>query len=537
VNCRGHAGPASEAAFPACGPSIGQHGPVTVTGGGRPSRLRLLLDTNVVIAAEPYGGHLETNVSVAARLVRLANEQGHLMVVASATREDLLMGRDPARLKQRLVELEKFHQLEEVPLEEAFVQRAGASNPGSNDHRDLRILAALNSGAATHLISDDARLHRRAARASLGDAVLRLADAVELLSAFAPTEVTPPPRVEQIATYALNPEQEIFEGLRADYRGFDTWLSKVRRESDERACYIVADGDTYAALALLKAELDCTYGLAQPVLKVSTFKVASAYAGVKYGELLLKAVLKHAASARIATLYVEVLPTHPEVLEFLTDFGFKDSGRRTEREEIVMTKDRVPGPEADAFSDLEFHVRYGPAALRPRQSMYVVPIRPEYHDQLFPELTTAVFRTQQLSLFQPDNQPLTHPWGNALRKAYLCNSATTTIDPGDLLLFYRSRDRRAVTALGVVEAVLRSTQPEEVMTFVGRRTVYTPDEITRMCRSTRGVLAIRFRQDRFVEPAWGLTELRLAGVLKSWPQSINELGELGKTWVREQLAD
>jgi hypothetical protein len=75
------------------------------------------------------------------------------------------------------------------------------------------------------------------------------------------------------------------------------------------------------------------------------------------------------------------------------------------------------------------------------------------------------------------------------------------------------------------------------MTFVGRRTVYTPDEITRMCRSTQGVLAIRFRQDRFVEPAWGLTELRLAGVLKSWPQSINELGELGKTWVREQLPD
>ena len=90
-----------------------------------------------------------------------------------------------------------------------------------------------------------------------------------------------------------------------------------------------------------------------------------------------------------------------------------------------------------------------------------------------------------------------HPSGNALRKAYLCNSNTGSLEPGDILLFYRSQDLKAVTTLGVVESAIRTADPQEIMTYVGRRTVYRPDEIVMMCRSVRGVLAILFRQDQF----------------------------------------
>jgi hypothetical protein len=167
--------------------------------------------------------------------------------VASATRDDLLQGKDPIRKKQRLAELAKFHELAEAPLEKDLVQRAGRSVDGSNDHRDLRVLAALDCGAATHLITEDARLRRRAARAGLAEAVLTLAEAVDLLLGFAPAESTPPPRVTKPPTYTLNADQPLFNDLRGDYPGFNEWLTKVRREGESRACYLIRDDDNYAA--------------------------------------------------------------------------------------------------------------------------------------------------------------------------------------------------------------------------------------------------------------------------------------------------
>jgi hypothetical protein len=384
------------------------------------------------------------------------------------------------------------------------------------------------------LITDDDRLRRRAKRAGLADAVLSVAEAVDLLTSFAPTMAPSPPRVTKPATYTLNADQEIFAGLREDYDGFDDWLDKVRRQSDHRTCYLVTDGDKYAAIALLKPEPDCTYALPQPVLKISTFKVGPNHAGARFGELLLKAILMDATTSDVACLYVEVLPKHEGVVAFLEEFGFKPLAEPSRKGELVMAKPLIPDEHADDLDDLSYQIRYGPPALRARQSIFVVPIQSRWHDQLFPEVAQAPGPEVQLSLFHVD-RTLTHPWGNALRKAYLCHTPTQQIRAGDVLLFYRSQDAKSVTAVGIVEACIRSSHPEEVITFVGRRTVYTPDEIRLMCRSVNGLLAIRFRQDRFIQPEWPLTELRLAKVLTSWPQSVTKVRGEGVGWVRRQL--
>jgi GNAT superfamily N-acetyltransferase len=497
----------------------------------------LLLDSNVVIAVEPYAGSLEPSTSTAATLVRLASEQGHLVCVAPATRDDLLEGSDARRRGQRIAELGKFHLLEEAPLEQRFLALAGDSPSGSNDHRDLRVLAALYVGAATHLVTDDSRLRRRATRAGLGESTLSLSEAVDLLTGFAPNRSSPPPRVMTPKTYTLNSDDPIFESLRHDYDGFDEWFARVRADQDTRSCYLVKEDDYYAALALLKEEPDCEYDLQQPVTKITTFKVRPESAGTKYGELLLKAILSDAQRDHVATLFVEVLPRHTHLIDFLADFGFADTGFRSGRGELVLRKTLLAaGAEPEDIDDLTYHITYGPPALLGRQEMYVVPIQPRWHDQLFPE--QAPDRgAEQLALFEVDYPPLTHPWGNALRKAYICQSSTTTMRAGDILLLYRSTDTRAVTALLIVEAALRSTSPDEITRFVGRRTVYTPTDIAELCRSVRGALAIRFRQDRFVVPPWSLAELQLAHVLNSWPQSITRLDEEGKQWVRRMLVE
>lgn len=495
-------------------------------------RLKLLLDSNIVVAAEPFAGAMEANVGLATTLLRLAGEQGHLLCVAPATRDDVLENLDSARGNQRVVELQKFHQLEEVPVTGAFRQRAGDSRLGSNDHRDLRLLATVDAGAVDYLVTEDRRLRRRAVRAGLQDLVIGLPEAVELLRGFEPPATLTPPRVERCATYALDPEQPIFDSLREDYPEFDAWLTKVRRDHENRTCLLIREDGVYGAIALLKSEPDCEYNLPAPVTKISTFKVGAEFGRVKYGELLLKAIFADAEERPTASLYVEVLPKHDVLVTMLSEFGFLDCGHRTRRDELVLVKHRVPAADdVDQLDDLEYHVRFGPPALLMRQSAYLVPIQPRWHDQLFPERIRRP-AVEQMPLFDITDRPLTHPWGNALRKAYLCNSPTSTIGAGDVLAFYRSTDARSVSAIGIVDDAIRSTDAEQVAAFVGQRTVYTLDEIAAMSRSVRGVLAIRFRQDRFINPEIPLADLRGAGVVNGWPQSITRVPEGSMAWLR-----
>ncbi len=236
----------------------------------------------------------------------------------------------------------------------------------------------------------------------------------------------------------------------------------------------------------------------------------------------------------VSTLYVEIFRKHELLVDLFDVFGFQKSPRRTSRDELVLVKNLAHPPDSSEHSSLEYHVIFGPPAIQTTVRSFVVPIIPKWHSMLFPD-SPVESAYSQMPLPGLDIASENHPSGNALRKAYLCNSNTAVLEPGDLLVFYRSHDLKAVTTLGVVESTIRSADPQEIMTYVGRRTVYRPDEIVTMCRSVRGVLAILFRQDRFIEPPWQLAELQAYGVLRTWPQTIVRVGEKGCTWIRQQL--
>lgn len=501
--------------------------------------LRLLIDSNFYITLEPYAGKLEPGQTVAAEVVRLAAEQGHRLFVHPATRDDLLEANDPVLRAQRLAELQKFPELAEGKIPAALTNVLGAPFAGSNDHRDLRLLAALHQNAVAYLISNDIPLRKRAARGGLAERVLSLADAVEMLRQLTPTLLTPPPRVKSMEPYALDADQAIFASLRADYDGFDDWLNlKVRPDPDNRDCLVIEEDGCYAALSIVKrVESDCPYPFPHPVTKVATFKVDTDYVGSKYGELLLKSLFLAAHARGAASMYVEVLPKHEGLVELLGRFGFGDSGERTTRDELVMVKHLHPQPGAEALSPLDHHIAHGPPAIRGDGKLFMVPIWPAWHGQLFPDAPAGPPpAVEQLELLtEPDLA--THPWGNALRKAYLSNSRTKQLAPGDTLLFYRSRGAGTVTAVGVVEDTLRSADSAEVMSFVGRRTVYAPEDIARMCERVGGVLAVLFRQDRFVDPPRDLAELQASQVVAAWPQSITQVRGEGVQWVHDRLAE
>lgn len=500
-------------------------------------RLRFLLDTNAFIALEPYAGGIEPGMNAAATLVRLAAKQNHRIFVHPASRDELAEGRDRTRSGQRIAELAKFEMLSEVPIASQLRELAGDSFPGTNDHRDLRLLAALHANAVNYLVTDDVRLRKRARRADLEERILNLADAAALLVDLEPSIMVAPPRVHFKKAYELDLDQAIFDSLRSDYERFDEWINRVRLDSDNRLCFVIVENDgTYSAIALLKRyEANCPHQLLQPVSKISTFKVSEDHVGNRYGELLLKSILLSHRANRVSSTYVEVFPKHSGLIEFLRQFGFCHLDPQTERGENILAK-RYNYSSSDAQLDpLDFHVRFGPPAVSPHARVFVIPIEPRWHRQLFPETLESPQVGEQLIL--DEVMTTTYPWGNALRKAYLCNTSSNLLHSGDVVLFYQSHGPRSVTVVGVVEKTMRSMHADEALSAVGGRTVYSPEDVRRLCNHPNGVLVILFRQDRILDPDWTLDELMVHGVLKSWPQTVTRVREAGAAWVLSQLSE
>lgn len=403
--------------------------------------------------------------------------------------------------------------------------RETAPPPGrsSNDDNDLEMISALWVGAVDFLVTDDDRLRRRAARAGLEERVFTIAEAAAFLERLVPRATAPPPAVEMLKAYQLDVADPIFDSLREDYEGFDEWL-RTKAAADHRPAWIIRGDTGYSALMIGKNEDGAEMGLPGAVFKVSTFKVAAHAAGRSYGELMLKALFGHTHAADMDTIYLTVFDKHAGLVDLIESFGFERLGNTTDRGEAVLVKYRRPGI-LTGLDELTAHRRYGPPFIHPGSRLFTVPITPNWHDALFPEA--------QLGL---DVWSGRHPYGNALRKAYVSGTRSRLVSAGATILFYRSEDLRAVTVAGVVEDVRVSASADRIAQFVGRRTVYTPEDLAAMASEHGELHAMIFRQDRILERPWPLRDLRLMGALNGSPQSITEIRKGGRAWVLDQLA-
>jgi hypothetical protein len=141
---------------------------------------------------------------------------------------------------------------------------------------------------------------------------------------------------------------------------------------------------------------------------------------------------------------------------------------------------------------------------------FIVPIRPEFHQILFPDF-------QEPGHALPEGHPQRHV-GNAIKLAYLCHTPNRQPQCGDIVLFYRSFDTRAVTTLGVVESYQRSHSADEIARIVSRRTVYTQQQIEEMARTETTVML--FRLIRHFRNVISFQHLRDLGVVRGPIQSI-----------------
>ena len=128
-------------------------------------------------------------------------------------------------------------------------------------------------------------------------------------------------------------------------------------------------------------------------------------------------------------------------------------------------------------------------------------------------LVIAPYRLMRINIF--------HCRSN--KKAYICGSVIKQLNKGDLLLFYRSGDKKSIACIGVVEDFLRSDVASEIIPFVARRTVFFDEEIRD--KAAKGEqLAILFRVVKYLRCEIKWRDLELSGV-KGAVQSIRALDE------------
>jgi hypothetical protein len=165
---------------------------------------------------------------------------------------------------------------------------------------------------------------------------------------------------------------------------------------------------------------------------------------------------------------------------------------------------------------------------------FCVPIQPDYHRRLFPEIAFGA----ELPLFPSStfSPMLAHGSartpGNTIRKVYLCRAKITRLRPGDVVFFYMSKDEayatsQSITTVGVVEQVANVTSAEELIKQTAKRSVFSAEDLTGMAPSpVSPVKMIDFLLVGHSQPSVPLATLVSAGIFNGRPpQSIAELFE------------
>ena len=423
---------------------------------------------------------LESNL---ANFVRLASVGGHQLLYHPATVADFERDMDAQRKARNLQRIAQYPALDKPA---ACPWNIPTTSP--NEACDNEILYAIECDAVHALVTEDRGLHGKARARGLSDRVYTIQTAEDWLRRLHEPRLVSLPNIQDVPLHSLTPglASSFFDSLREGYDGFDTWFRDKAR--DNRKAWVYRDeNDSLEAICIYAVQSDeqindATERLPGQALKLCTFKVGNAVRGRKIGELFLKAAFRYATENACEHLFIHANPTrHDYLIGLLQEFGFEERG--TYAGDLVLVKTHPKAaPASDALAPLEYTRKYFPHFRRDASvQKFLIPIQPRFHDTLFPD-----YSPRQRRLFGSAANA-----GNAIKLAYLCHAQTTAIKAGDVVLFYRTDDEKAVTSVGVVDRFDVLQDAARIASLVRRRTVYRIEEIDEMAKRPTKVILFR----------------------------------------------
>lgn len=491
--------------------------------------MRILLDTNIIIHRED-DKILSDKLQSLMKTISALNEN---ILVHPLSIDDIKNDNNFNRKEIILSKIKSYNILASPPIpvkDGSFKETVGETLRG-NEEIDNNILYAVYKDAADFLITEDKGIHKKAIRLKIKDRVLTIDEALAIfVNNKIDINLSPPPALQHDYVYHLDINDPFFDSLKGKYTGFENWFKDISRE--HRKCFVHFRKDNLIDALLIYKEENETIDVIDKTLpkknrlKLCTLKVSNL--GNKIGELFIKLSIDYALQKDIEEIYLTLFSIDNEYLiELVSEYGFERIGITPNDEEVYIkrlsfNKDKLKTLSTDIISKKCYPHFYDGEKV----NKYIIPIKPEYHDRLFPE-----HENRQLTLLEGAGEFIVE--GNTIKKAYLSHSSIKKLSKGDIVLFYRSNDWQSITSIGVIEDIFYNlTQPEEIVKKVGKRTVYSIQEIEDIAK--KPTLVILFTWHFNFKKLIRYQDLLNKGIISGAPQTITSIDNDGYNVVKKE---
>ena len=482
--------------------------------------MRILLDTNIIILRE--NNHIiPDNLT---KLMSLLNslEQCSLQV-HQLSRNEILNDLNHERKEINFTKISSYAVLTNYPdcqNDPVFLDKIGAPK-NKNDIVDNQLLYCVYRNIVDYLITEDHGLLRKGEKLGL-NTVININESITIFEQFiTKTELSLTQNFAKKQAFDLDVNDDFFDTLKNEYQEFNTWWKKIAR----RDCYAYLDENNKINALLIpkiekKESIDFYPNLtSDKILKICLFKVASHAQGLKLGERLLKIAFYYAEANHIRDIYLTHFCSENDYLVALIEnYGFYKFGENSRGESIFLK--HMSKLETDTTTDAaDLNRKYYPSFCSNKNiRKHIVPIKPHFHEMLFPDYQYTGEHQCSLPLERTPSE------GNSIKKAYICNANTSKIKKNDILLFYRTNDYKCITTLGVVDAVYyKRRDPNEIYKLISKRTVFDLKEIERLCK--KDVLVILFKQQFYLTKHYPYEKLVESNIIHGPIQTIMEIND------------
>jgi predicted nucleic acid-binding protein len=426
--------------------------------------MKALLDTNIIIHREA-SRVINQDVGI---LYRWLERAKYIKCIHSLSITEIEKYQDPQIVKTFNIKLDSYEQIViPSPLQTEVKVVSDKFDENLNDRNDSILLNEVFVGRVDILISEDRKIHKKAADLKIANKVFTIDSFLEKTFSEHPELVNYKVlNVQKLKFGRINLEDNFFDSFKEDYAGFEKWFIK---KYDEEA-YITVNSNNGLLLSFLYLKVedyDENYSEIKPVfvpkkrLKIGTLKVINN--GFRLGERFMKIIFDNALKKKVDEIYVTVFDKRDEqkrLIAMLELWGFVFWGMK--KNELVYVRD---------FSSKtsENKLRQCYPYISRNKDCYIVPIYPEYHTELLPD---SILNSESPDEFIED-----FPHRNCINKVYVSRALPPYPRKGDILVFYRTGGyyKSVVSTIGVVQEVIHDFKNEEDFVLYCRKNSVFPE--------------------------------------------------------------
>jgi predicted nucleic acid-binding protein len=437
--------------------------------------MKVLLDTNIIIHREA-ATVVDEDIGV---LFRWLDNLHHTKCIHSVTVEEIEKHEDSRVRKSLEIKLGNYNILKtKAPMSDTVRQILEPLDKNQNDLNDTILINELYYGRVDALITEDKQLLNKAS-------LLGISDRVYNIDAFLEKVTVENPELADYKVLSvkkshfgnLDLSDDFFTSFKEDYPSYEKWFNK---KADEPVYVCLSEGKPIALLYLKVEGKNEDYTDINPMLltkkrlKIGSFKVT--LNGFRLGERFLKIVFDNALLLKVDEIYVTIFNKRIEqqrLINLLEEYGFNYHGLKKSAGGNELVYVRSCERSANRSNPKLTYPFFSTAG-----RIFMVPIRPEYHTELFPD---SILRTES-----PEDFVENEPHRNAISKVYISWSIERNLHSGDVIVFYRTADKypayhnSVVTTIGVIEKVINNISNEQdFIRLCRKRSVFTDTELAK----------------------------------------------------------